>query len=161
MFVAFYRLGAGQIIEENVIILSVSIIGGLIFMAMIILIVVIIVVTCYCLMARKKRKSKWRTFNFTPNVTYNIKEERIRMDDEVGTLSDSRMQSSTPYYDYIANNELRTERQWTEGISSNYHDLTLQQNVAYKKSQQNVDGLSLNVDDDGDYVISSYHSVIN
>ena len=99
----------------------------------------------------KRRRNKYsETYRFTPNESYNISEQ-VMQNEEGNSVS-----SDPPYYEYtyIKDNNSRRAIQQSEHCS-----FTVQKNMAYNESQQNIEGPSSTGDDeDSDYVISSYSS---
>ena len=136
--------------KEITTILSIG--GSLLFVA----VTIIIIAGACCFAIRKQRRSVNKysstgtgSFHFTPNETYNIREQDVH--NEGGHYGS---QSSAQYYDYIENSIARTAIPPSE-----HHNIHVKRNVAYYKSRQTItDGLSSTGDNDGDYVISSYSS---
>ena len=131
-----------------------SIIAGIVIGA---LIITVTVGACCFAMRKRRRHIKYSSagmYQFTPNEIYNIREQAVHNE---GGNSESPLQSSAPYYDYIENNDLTIARTVNIQQSEDYN-FTVQKNVAYNESQQNTDGPPSTGDDDSDYVVSSYYS---
>ena len=95
-------------------------------------------------------------YQFTPNETYNIREQVVHNDS--GNSESSDLQSTSLYYDYVDNNDFTTVRTTAAFQQPEHHNFPVKRNIAYNESQQIIDGTSSTEDDNDDYVVSSYYS---
>ena len=118
----------------------------------------IIVVMC-CFAKGKRRRSMnmhsstgtASTYQFTPNVTYNIREQVMSNEDRHS--ESSGIQSSAHYYDYIP-----TTRRAMPLSEHHIASSSANRNATRDESRQIAGNPSSTVDDDGDYVISTCYS---
>lgn len=141
-----------------------TVVGGLVFLAIVALIIVIIVVA-YCLIVQKKRlcDQKECSFGITENTAYTLA-SRDTVTQNLNSRSSlhSYVQTSELSYDYIVSGIALTSRMPTH-ISSQCsecdetlpdNDSMLQENLAYGSHQKNNDSKSEKMLlPGGDYVI--------
>ena len=117
--------------------------------------IITVTVGACCFVIGKRRRSithsGTRSGQFTPNVTYNIREQVICNEDRHS--ESSGIQSSAHYYDYIP-----TTRRAMPLSEHHIVNFSARRNATRDESRQIADNPSSTVDDDSDYVISTCYS---
>lgn len=141
-----------------------TVVGGLVFLAVVVLIIVVIVVV-YCLIAQKKRLCDQKEYNFgiTQNTAYVVaSRDTITRNLNNRSSLHSYVQTSERSYDYIVSGigltsrmqaQLSSQCSECDGTLSD-GDSTLQENLAYGSHQTDNDSKSEKMLlSDGEYVI--------
>ena len=150
-FIQFTMISAGLSREETTTII-ISISSSLLFVIIVAVIITVTVGAC-CFVIGKRRRSitqsgtRIRSGQFTPNVTYNIREQVICNEDRHS--ESSGIQSSAHYYDYIP-----TTRRAMPLSEHHIVNFSAKRNATCEESRQITDSPSST----SDYVISTCYS---
>lgn len=121
-----------------------AIIGGLAIVAIATTMMIIITAVACFLIKKQKQRNNYSGYNYTINLTYNVRGEQVDNQDENEHDSSSQPPSTVPYYDYIEDGTPQPPRSVSreEAIScSTGCSDSMEPNRAYNTMAHQVAGL--------------------